>query len=287
MKLLKRHRVLCIVLASVLLLLAVSGVVAWHGEWWYPVLRDLRGYEAVDLTQTELTVESKLWTLDELLAREDVVLSDQLMLVNAEHPLPEDYEPWLIEYNGAMMYPLMRDSYIALRDAVLAETGIRIYVSSDFRTDEEQAEILESANAGIAAGVGESEHQTGLALDFYAPHFVGKNVLRSRAGRMVNDVCHEYGFIIRYPKGGEKITGILYEPWHLRYVGAPHARIIGESGITLEEYIGLLTPNVWYVSGEYLISRRTADRLQLPLVWQTCEISPDNTGHYVVTIKLP
>ena len=287
MNLLRRYRMLCILLAVTLVLLSLTAVVLWHGEWWYPILRDLRGYEAVDLTETELAVESKTWTLDELLAREDVLLSDQLMLVNAAHPLPEGYEPWLIEYNGAKMYPLMKDHYIALRDSVLEETGIRIYVSSDFRTDEEQAEILESADAGIAAGVGASEHQTGLALDVYAPHYDGKKLLRSRAGRMVNDVCHEYGFIIRYPKGGEEITGISYEPWHLRYVGAPHARIIAESGITLEEYVDLLTPNVWYTSGEYLISRRTPDSLILPLVWQTCEISPDNTGHYIVTIKLP
>ena len=210
MKLLKRHRVLCIVLASVLLLLAVSGVVAWHGEWWYPILREWRGYGEVDLTETELTVETRAWTLDELLSREDVVLSDSMMLVNGAHPLPEGYEATLVEYNGAYMNPRMVDSYIALRDAVQKKTDVRIYVASDFRTAEEQAELVASGKESETADVGASEHQTGLALDVYAPHFDGKKILRSRAGRMVNNVCHEYGFIIRYPRGGEEITGISY-----------------------------------------------------------------------------
>lgn len=287
MKLIRRYRMLCIVLAVTLVLLSLTALVLWHGEWWYPILRDLRGYEEVDLTETTLTVETRAWSIEELLGREDVVFSDAMMLVNSVHPLPEGYEATLVAYNGAQMNPRMVDSYIALRDAVQKKTDVRIYVSSDFRTAEEQAELVALGKEGETAGVGASEHQTGLALDIYAPHCDGKKLLRSPAGRMVNDVCHEYGFIIRYPNGGEEITGISYEPWHLRYVGAPHARIIGESGITLEEYVDLLTPNVWYASGEYLISRRTPDSLILPLVWQTCEISPDNTGHYIVTIKLP
>lgn len=287
MSLLRRYRTLCILLAGVLVLLSLTALVWWHGEWWYPILREWRGYEEVDLTETELTVETRQWTLDGLLTREDIVFSDALMLVNAAHLLPEGYEATLVEYNGAYMNPRMVDSYIALRDAVQEKTDVRIYVASDFRTAEEQAELVAAGRSSETAGVGASEHQTGLALDLYAKGFDGMRFLRSPAGRTVNDVCHEYGFIIRYPKGEEKITGISYEPWHLRYVGAPHARIIGESGITLEEYIELLAPNVWYASGEYLISRRTPDSLILPTAWQTCEISPDNTGHYVVTIKLP
>ncbi len=286
MSFIREHRRLCIVISVILILTMLAAVVLWHGEWWYPVLRRMRGYEEIALEKTEPDVEMQTWTLEALYAREDVLFSDQLMLINADHPLPEDYEPNLIEYNGAKMYPLMKEHYIALRDDVLAETEVRIYVSSDFRTDEEQEEILGSAEDGIAAGVGESEHGTGLALDFYAPHFVGMKVLRSRAGRMINDICHEYGFIIRYPKGKEEITGILYEPWHLRYVGEPHARIIGESGITLEEYIDLLEPNEWFKSGDYLISRRSPDRIELPNEWKSCMISPDNTGYYIVTVKI-
>ena len=49
--------------------------------------------------------------------------------------------------------------------------------------------------------------------------------------------CHEYGFILRYPKGKEAVTGIGWEPWHFRYVGVPFAREIADRGLTLEEYL--------------------------------------------------
>ena len=283
MKIKKRYRVLLAILAAVVLLSAV-GVVVYHGEWWYPVGLRLRRYDAPALTVTQPTGETRQWTLQDLTAQENVTFSYNLMLVNASHPLPEGYVAELIEYNGAKMHPLMQDPYIALRDDVQAATGVRIYVASDYRTREEQEAILASSDTGIAAPIGCSEHEAGLALDVYAPYFGGKNFLRSRAGRMVNEVCEQYGYIIRYPADKTEITGISYEPWHIRYVGAPHATVIMDSGLTLEEYIDLLQPNVWYASGEYLISRRSPDAIDLPDGWSHCDISPDNTGYYIVTL---
>ena len=87
---------------------------------------------------------------------------------------------------------------------------------------------------------GHSEHQTGLAIDlglrrehsdFICPEFPDPGVcgqFRERAA--------DYGFVLRYPAGKENITGIGHEPWHFRYVGVPHARIMTEQGMTLEEY---------------------------------------------------
>ena len=87
---------------------------------------------------------------------------------------------------------------------------------------------------------GHSEHQTGLAIDlglrrehidFICPEFPDTGVcgqFRERAA--------DYGFVLRYPAGKENITGIGHEPWHFRYVGVPHARIMTEQGMTLEEY---------------------------------------------------
>ncbi len=281
----KKYRVLCIVLAAVVLAVGV-GVVLSHGEWWYPVMLSLRSYPDPDLTETALTGETRFWTLDGLLAEENVTLSSDLLLVNASHPLPDGYEAVLTEYNGARMHPLMVDPYVALRDAVQAKTGVRIYVASDYRTAEEQAAIIEGSEEGIAAALGCSEHEAGLALDVYAPYYAGEEFLGSRAGRMVNDVCGEYGYIIRYPKHKTDVTGIAYEPWHLRYVGQPHAEIIMESGLALEEYIELLAVGVWYRHGDYLISRRAADDLTLPDGWTHCNLSPDNTGYYILTLKM-
>lgn len=280
----KRYRILLIVL-SACVLLAFAGVFYYHAEWWFPSWHAMQHQKELALKETALDGNTQLWTLDELTADERVMLSNNLLLVNATHPLPEDYVPELIEYNGAKMHPLMRDPYISLRDDVQAKTGVRIYVASDYRTAEEQAEIIASSQDGIAAALGCSEHEAGLALDVYAPYFGGVNFLRSSAGRMVNNVCGEYGYILRYPFGKEEITGISYEPWHLRYVGQPHARLMMESGLTMEEYLERLTPNTWYQSGNYLIARLPADGLMLPADFAHCDISPDNTGYYVVTVR--
>ena len=283
MKIKKRYRVLLIILASIVLLTAVA-VVYLHGEWWYPVVSSMRITPDMELEKADgATVD---WTLDALLAQENVTLSNNLLLVNSSHPLPDGYQPDLVEYNGAKMHPLMLDPYISLRDDVQAKTGVRIYVASDYRTPEEQAAILEQEGNTTAAQVGCSEHEAGLALDVYAPYCDGINFLRSPAGRMVNEICGEYGFILRYPKGKENITGIDYEPWHIRYVGQPHATLIMKHGLTLEEYIDMLEPNVWYTSGDYRFARLSPDALKLPEAWTHCDISPDNMGYYVVTVRI-
>ena len=278
------RRGLCLLLLCAILGVTF-GVTYYHGEWWFPRWTSLTRRGEVRVTLRPDADDTTRWYYADLVALDNVIASDVLRLVNADHPLPRNYEPTLLEYNGAKMHPLMKDPYIALRDGVQEKTGVRIYVASDYRTPEEQADILASADDGVAAQVGSSEHEAGLALDVYAPRFDGMNFLRSSAGRMVNRVCHEYGFIIRYPYGKEDVTGISYEPWHLRYVGKPHAEIISAAGITLEEYVEMLKPNEWYQHGEYLISRREIETLDLPNGWTTCEISPDNTGYYIVTLS--
>lgn len=279
-------RLLSLALALAILLGAYI-FLACNGSLWYPAAKAAVGYEPPALAALGRGEETQAWTIEALLEREHVFFSNVLMLVNESHPLPDGYAPDLTEYNGAKMNPLMVDSYISLRDAVQVRTGVRIYVSSDYRTSEEQAEILASSEEGIAAKLGCSEHEAGLALDVYAPYFAGEKFLNSPAGRMVNNVCGDYGYIIRYPKEKEYVTGIRYEPWHLRYVGEPHARIMMESGLTLEEYLDLLIPDVWYLSGEYLICRQRGETFTLPTGWSECHVSPDNTGYFVITLKMP
>ena len=225
------------------------------------------------------------YSYEALCERDDVQILTTMTLVNASHPLPEDYVPVLQAYNGAKMHPEMVEPYVALRDEVQAKTGIRIYVASDFRTREEQEEILAESGADVAAQVGCSEHDAGLALDVYAPYFGGESFLKSSAGRLVNEICSQYGFIVRYPLGREDVTGITYEPWHLRYEGAPHAKLISESGLTLEEYLQALETGKWYRTGEYLISRQSPEQISLPDGWKSCQISPDHTGYVIITIK--
>ncbi len=283
MRIKARYRVLLIVLAAIVVL-AGGGVVYVHGEWWFPMLQSLESAKKPDLAKVD--IKGTEWTLETLLSDSRITKTESLLLVNTEHLLPEGYTATLTEYNSAKMNPVMVEHYIRMRDEIQARTGVRIYVAADYRTAEEQAEILASSDPGIAAPVGGSEHQTGLALDVYAPRADGFQFLRSRAGREVNRTCSDYGFIIRYPKGKEDVTGISYEPWHLRYVGAPHAEIIAKSKLTLEEYIDLLVPEVWFSSGEYLILRTEKKTVTLPEQFIEGEISPCFDGYYIITLKI-
>ncbi len=104
------------------------------------------------------------------------------------------------------------------------------------------AEVKQKGAAEASRSVaypGESEHQTGLAMDVSAPsvHYaLVQSLGDSIEGKWLAEHAHEYGFIIRYPQSKENITEYKYEPWHLRYVGVDVAKIIYENGFTLEEY---------------------------------------------------
>ena len=278
----RRIRWICLLLLVCVFSQAIDFFIM-HGDVTYRLWNRLRTYSELALQKTEVE-ELRSWTLEEL-ETEGVFVSNLLMLVSTDHPLPKGYEPILAEYNGARMHPEMVAPYIALRDTVEAKTGIRIYVSSDYRSAEEQDAILSESLTGVAAPVGSSEHEAGLALDVYAPFFAGEAFIKSAAGRAVGELCADYGFIIRYPQGKENVTGIVYEPWHLRYVGAPHAELISESGMTLEEYVSALEIGQWYSHGEYLISRQSLDDLRLPSTWSDLDFSLDNTGYCIFTLK--
>ena len=130
-----------------------------------------------------------------------------------------------------------------------AQDGITLYATSGFRSYSTQKAIFErklntmsekQANASVAKP-GYSEHQTGLAMDIEGETTKGTGLTEafgeSPEGIWAAEHCSEYGFIIRYPKGKTNITGYIYEPWHLRYVGKEAAAEITELGVTFEEYI--------------------------------------------------
>ena len=129
--------------------------------------------------------------------------------------------------------------------------GLIIKMRTGFRSYDYQSSLYnsyverngeEKANR-FSAKPGESEHQSGLCCDvggesegFALSYDFGE----TPEGIWVAEHAHEYGFIIRYLDGKEDITGYLFEPWHIRYVGVEHATRIYEQGITLEEYLGIL-----------------------------------------------
>jgi zinc D-Ala-D-Ala carboxypeptidase len=185
-------------------------------------------------------------------------LDDMLIVANKERNLPEDYEPAdLVTPN--VPFPFKEDlpkkklrKEAALSVEVLfkaaEEQGLELLAQSGYRSYDTQVSIFaynadqfgeEKANQ-TSAQPGQSEHQTGLSLDVTSPQVnyeLVEEFGETKEGKWLAENAHKYGFIIRYLKGKEEITGYQYEPWHLRYVGVEHAKEIHERGITIEEYL--------------------------------------------------
>ena len=240
----------------------------------------------VKFAENESFVE---YTFAELENDGRVTFGQSLMLVNTQYTLPEKFLPQVSEYKDTTVYmnDCMLSAYASLSAAVTEKTGKKLYVSSDLRSREEQESLyLEMPDTATAPGA--SEHETGLALDVYVARYSGDGFIKSKAGRFVNSECWKYGFIIRYPAFAEDITGIRFEPWHIRYVGHPHSDIIYNNHLTLEEYILSMEIGEWYEAEGYLICRQAIsgqETVILPAEFSHCVVSPDNTGCYIVTVK--
>lgn len=128
------------------------------------------------------------------------------------------------------------------------KNGIYIQISSAYRTYEEQQEIYEDyANdenknmINYVTQPGFSEHHTGLAVDISSKNAIYFN--NTKEDLWLKENAHKFGFILRYPKGKEKITGVEYESWHYRYVGYDIAEYIWKNNITFEEYYEMFLDN--------------------------------------------
>lgn len=176
-----------------------------------------------------------------------------LILVNAEHPIQHMERPALAPaVPGSDI--LLDTRAAAMLSGLISRIGAagEIVPVSGWRSEAEQREIWDGSMSEsgeeftrkYVALPGCSEHQTGLAIDlalrvdnidFIRPEFRYDGVCgRFRA------LAADYGFVERYQGGKEGVTGIAAEPWHFRYVGRPHARIMCEMGLCLEEYVEYL-----------------------------------------------
>lgn len=217
-----------VIFSLLLILSACSGDEATESA----VIDYSKNYEP--LTFTDLDIPVHVEVVD------GVTYADGVLIVNKEIPLPEDYNPGMEEE--------AENAYLRMFEDAAAE-GLNFELVSGYRSYDYQAELYNNyvardgkeAADRYSAEPGHSEHQTGLAIDVgsydsavllqtsfeYTPEFEWLEVN-----------AHKYGYIIRYMKGKEDITGYMYEPWHLRYVG-DKATDIYESGLTLEEYFDL------------------------------------------------
>lgn len=189
----------------------------------------------------------------------EVDLSDwNLILVNKDNPLSADYAPPTIVEVGDSRCP--QDSRIS--DALTAfaqgckDAGLPVYLSSGYRSYNEQSSSFnnkvaqvgsEEAAAKIVSRPGTSEHQTGLCCDITDQYRNPKDpdvIEPTETFQWLNEHCAEYGFILRYPKDKTEVTGIMYEPWHFRYVGQEVAAYIKDNGLCLEEFVALYETEV-------------------------------------------
>ena len=183
-----------------------------------------------------------------------------LVVANKKHRLPEGYiPPDLVTPNirQTQACQMRREAaeWIAKMAEAAAEDGVNLSISSAYRGEDYQRSLYENYKAQygmetadtISSRPGYSDHQTGLAADFVEGDgsFDGINFNQSfettGSGEWLRNHAHEYGFIMRYPKDKQDITGYAYEPWHYRYVGTDAATKIWTAGEfeSFEEYYGV------------------------------------------------
>ncbi|WP_061567901.1 M15 family metallopeptidase [Caldibacillus debilis] len=180
-----------------------------------------------------------------------------LIIVNKDYSLPPGYKPKDLVRPKVPFSFGDRDiekSYMRKEAAealermfrAAAKEGIRLYAVSGYRSYERQKELFDAevAERGKELAVqavavpGQSEHQTGLAMDISSASNgfqLNEKFEETLEGKWLFKNAHKFGFILRYPKGKEDITGYMYEPWHYRYVGE-YAETIYKNGWTLEEF---------------------------------------------------
>lgn len=185
---------------------------------------------------------------------------DLLILVGPNNRLPDDFTLELENVQGKYNMNVLAASSAKALIKAAAAAGYDMRICSAYRTVEKSAELYsrkvnEFKNLGYGqeeaekqaamwvAPPGTSEHHTGLSMDIVCAEYwnyysdLEYDYDKFDAFTWMVQNCADYGFILRYPKGKSDITGIVYEPWHYRYVGTEAAKYIMENGLCLEEYL--------------------------------------------------
>ena len=179
-----------------------------------------------------------------------------LVIVNKYNHLDKDYIPTLVKasssyaFEGNMCTEEVYNAFVNMADAAKSE-DIILVINSSYRSYEDQETIWSSRKKAngtaradqYAARAGYSEHQSGLALDLAQYKYSYDDFEETPAFAWLSNHAHEYGFILRYPKDKEDITGYSYESWHYRYVGVEEAKKIKESGLSFDEYYAYYIEN--------------------------------------------
>lgn len=196
--------------------------------------------KTVEMTGEEYVFDSSDW---------------RLVLINKQHPIPEDYNFTLGTFTAGMRCDerIIEDLLLMMQAA--KDEGVNLEVCSPYRGDNRQEYLFDrkikkymgqgmsymeayKLASQIVTVPGASEHQVGLALDIWSDNYksLDKGFEDTEAGKWLAEHSWEYGFVLRYPEGKEYITSIEYEPWHFRYVGREAAMTMKQENICLEEF---------------------------------------------------
>lgn len=159
-----------------------------------------------------------------------------ILIANKTYSLPDTFNPGGLHPDAKAAFDMMK--------ADAAAEGLTLKIVSGYRSYQQQTRTYSNFSKRDGQAVadrysarpGHSEHQTGLAMDINS---VYKSFADTPEGIWLAANCVKYGFILRYPEGKEHITGYMYEPWHIRYVGTDVAQAVSESGLCLEEFLGI------------------------------------------------
>lgn len=224
-----------------------------------PVVEEQAPTDSEDVPSKEPTIDEPLVTVPKTLYNDGHYPGDNLtvingiLLANKKCALGPNYTAGYGAGVGQSnaLYGEANSAMNAFLAACNAQ-GHHMYVISGYRSYGVQkylfasyaAAVGEQRAAEFSSRPGYSEHQTGLTFDVGDAWHSGYNleIISEQLASMkwMKAHCADYGFILRYPKGKEKITGYQYEPWHFRYVGVPAAKQIMQSGMTLEEFLGVV-----------------------------------------------
>lgn len=219
---------------------------------------------------------------------------DTLLLVNRDYalahdptnlmPIPNDMAKNVqirerYEVQQLMLQPLEQMFAAAREDRIHHFT-----INSAYRSGRAQQHLFDNRGEAYVQPRGHSEHQTGLSLDIGSTQ--GRMESTSE-GEWLAQHAHEYGFILRYPKGKEAITGIAYEPWHFRYVGLPHSQVMYDNHWTLEEYVENLQTTKKYTKKiadkHYFVQYTAAQKTARIPDATNISVSRDNRGGKIIT----
>lgn len=237
----------------------------------------------ITISENEIYHGYLLLVNKEYSVRSESVMSNIVRLV--EHP--ELVNGYGLQDSSIRLPKDIARKFSTMIDAAARDGLTHFIINSGFRGKEEQNKLYHEMGASLALPAGYSEHNLGLSLD------VGSTQMkmdRAPEGKWLQKNAWKYGFILRYPKDKKAITGIDYEPWHIRYVGWPHSALMHEENMTLEEYLAYLKDQKslsTVIEGKkYHISYypiKKPIKIQVPAS-QVYEISGNNMDGVIVTM---